>query len=59
MRSIAPPPPVSLPPTPKSDIDNSTFTIFGQGGGGKTRNAKLMGSLLNLDRVFVPEISVL
>jgi len=32
-------------------------TIFGQGRG-KTGNAKLMGSLSNLDRVFVPEISV-
>jgi len=27
--------------------------------GGKTGNAKLMGSLSNLDRVFVPEISIL
>jgi len=26
---------------------------------GKTGNAKMMGSLSNLDRVFVPEISVL
>jgi len=26
---------------------------------GKTGNAKLIGSLSNLDRVFVPEISVL
>jgi len=36
-------------------------TIFGRGGRrwGKTGNAKLMGSLSNLDRVFDPEISVL
>jgi len=34
-------------------------TIFGQGKSKKNGNAKLMGSLSNLDRVFVPEISVL
>jgi len=52
-----------------SDFDEkSNFEWSGQrrgnyfwtgGVGGKTGNAKLMGSLSNLDRVFVPEISVL
>jgi len=32
-------------------------TIFGQGGGSKNGKAKVMGSLSNLDRVFIPEIS--
>jgi len=32
---------------------------FWTGEGGKIGNAKLMGPLSNLDRVFVPEISVL
>jgi len=30
-----------------------------RGRGGKTGNAKLMGSLSNLDCVFVPETSIL
>jgi len=42
-----------------SNDSSGAGTMFGQGGGGKTGNAKLMRSLSNLDRVFVPEISVL
>jgi len=38
-------------------ISSGAGTIFGQGI--KTGNAKLMGSLSNLARVFIPEISVL
>jgi len=44
--------------TPSFTFDDSgAGTIFREGG--KTGNAKLMGSLSNLDRVFVPEISVI
>jgi len=35
------------------------INIFGRGEGGKTGNAKFMGSLSNLNRVLVPEVSVL
>jgi len=41
----------------KAGMASGAGTIFGQGG--KTGDAKLMGSLSNLDRVFVPEISAL
>jgi len=48
---------MSIITSQRHDVVSGPGTIFGQGG--KTGNAKLMGSLSNLDRFFVPEISVL